>query len=78
MPKALVTYSTHAYGRIKERGISVQLVELALAKPDRVFIGSQGNPIAERTFQAGTIRVVYVDRLDSAGRHRHVITVMWK
>jgi len=45
---------------------------------DAASIGSQGNPIAERTFNSGTIRVVYIDRLDPDGWHRHVMTVMWR
>jgi hypothetical protein len=78
MPNALVTYSTHAIRRMHERGIQERFVELTLATPDRVFIGAQSHPIAEKTFRSGRIRVVYIDRLDPGGRHRHVITVMWK
>jgi len=63
---------------MQERKISQRHVELTLATPDRVVIGAQGNPIAERTFISGTIRVVYIDRLDPAGWHQHVITVMWR
>jgi Domain of unknown function (DUF4258) len=78
MPNALVTYSEHAMRRMQERGIPQRQGELTLANPDRVFIGVQGKPIAERMFNSGTIRVVYIDRLDPAGWHRHVITVMWR
>jgi hypothetical protein len=78
MPKPLVTYSAQAIRRMQERGILQRLVELALARPDRTFIGMQGNSISEKVFKSGTIRVVYIDRLDFAGRQRHVITVMWK
>ena len=78
MPNALMTYSAHAIRRMYVRGIPERFVELTLATPDRVFIGAQSQPIAEKAFRSGTIRVVYVDRLDPHGRHRHVITVMWK
>jgi hypothetical protein len=78
MPNALMTFSAHAIRRKYQRGIPKRFVELTLAIPDRVFIGAQGHPIAEKAFKYGTIRVVYVDRLDPGGRPRHVVTVMWK
>jgi hypothetical protein len=63
---------------MREREIEQLLVELTLARPDRVFADAEGKPVAERTFRSGTMRVVYIDRLDSGGWHRHVITVMWR
>jgi hypothetical protein len=63
---------------MQEREIPRLYVERTLAKPDRVYLGAQGNPIAERVFRSGTIRVVFLDRTDATGMHRHVITVMWK
>jgi hypothetical protein len=78
MPRVLVTYSAHALRRMRERGIPQRFVEQTLAAPDRMFIGVQGHPMAEGAFGFGTMRVVFVDRLDSGGRQRHVITVMWR
>lgn len=78
MQSAFVTFSAHAMRRMHERGIALRYAELTLTNPDRVFTGAQGNPIAEKVFKSGTMRVVYIDRLDREGRHRHVITVMWK
>jgi hypothetical protein len=63
---------------MRERGIARRLVQLNLRQPDRVYIGAQGNLVAEKPFSSGTIRVVYVDRIEPAGRCRHAITVMWK
>lgn len=76
MPNVLVTYTEHALRRMREREVDQKHVELTLAKPHRVFADAEGKPVAERTFRFGTLRVVYVDRLDAGGRHRHVVTVM--
>lgn len=78
MPKVLVTYTEHAPRRMEEREIDQRLVELTLAQPDHVFADAEGKPVAERTFRSGRMRVVSIDRLDSGGWHRHVITVMWR
>jgi hypothetical protein len=61
---------------MQERGIPNMEVERALAKPDRAFLGAQGNPSAERAFRDERIRVVFSDRTEPAGVRRHVIPVM--
>jgi hypothetical protein len=78
MPNVLVTYTEHALTRMRERDIDQRLVEMTLAKPHRVFEDAEGKPIAERRFRSGTLRVVYVDRIDAVGWHRHVIAVIWR
>ena len=78
MPNVLVTYTEHAQIRMRERDIDQWLVELTLARPHRVLEDAEGKPIAERRFRSGTLRVVYVDRIDAGGWHRHVITVIWR
>jgi hypothetical protein len=64
---------------MRQRGVSAQQVEAVLARPDRTYLGAQGNMIAEKALGPGaTVRVVFIDRLDGQGQHTHVITVMWK
>jgi hypothetical protein len=78
MPHPHVTFSAHAEERMMARSISERHVLWALANPDRVIMGRQGNPISEKAIGRRTIPVVYVDRIGADGWHTHVKTVMWK
>jgi hypothetical protein len=79
VPPSLVTFSAHAMDRMRQRGISELQVLATLAKPDRMYLGSHGNPIAERTLgRTKVLRVVFVERASSDGRQTHVVTAMWK
>lgn len=79
MPHTLITYSIHARQRMKQRSVSEAAIATTLHNADHVYLGSHGNPIAERRFDDGRIlMVVFADLLGPQGEHTHIITAMWK
>ncbi|NJE08907.1 DUF4258 domain-containing protein [Thermococcus sp. M39] len=65
MNKENIVFIPHALERMKERGISKELVVEALANPDKVGEGYFGRKVAQKVIDGKLIRVIYEEHEDS-------------
>ncbi len=68
-----ILYTHHARHRILVRSITEEMVEKALSNPDRRGTGYQNRSLAWKTFENGTIKVVY----SKENKNYVIISVMW-
>lgn len=59
-----IKYIPHALERMKERGISRELVEEVLLSPDNTLEGYFGRKVAQKRINGKLIRVVYEEKED--------------
>ncbi len=54
-----VVYTSHALESIKERGISKEIIEKSIEKPDEIIMGKKGRKIAHKVINGKLLRVIY-------------------
>ena len=64
MNESNIVFISHALERIKERGISKDLVIEALTNPDKVEEGYFGRKVAQKVVDEKLIRVIYEEHED--------------
>ena len=76
---AAIGYHPHARARMRERRVSEEQVERAIANPSRRYPSTNppGRIVAEYDTAVGnTVRVVYVEIATSRGTEAYVLTVL--
>jgi len=73
-----IFFSKHALERMKERWISIDEVEFALAAPDVIRPGQPGTTVVERSLREGHTLRVFVKGGYLVGAKAIIITVAWK
>lgn len=73
-PVVRLVYTVHARQRMEIRGITDDMVRLALEMPDKEDTGYLARSLSYRRFPNGQIKVVYKEEQE----HIIVITVMWE
>ena len=58
----MIYYTRHARQRMILRGITEEMVEDALLKPDNVGLGYQGKSLIFKRFNKGIIKVVFIKK----------------
>lgn len=70
----MIYYTVHAKARMIFRGITEEMVENALLKPDRIGIGHHGRSLVFKKFSVGIIKVVFIKKKSSV----IIVSVIWE
>lgn len=70
----MIYYTQHARQRMILRGITEEMVEDALLKPDNVGLGYQGKSLIFKRFNKGIIKVVFIKKKNS----KVIVSVIWE
>ena len=70
----MIYYTGHAKERMILRGITEDMVRIALLKPDKIGVGYHSRNLAFKKFSQGIIKVVYVKKKVS----RIIVSVIWE
>ena len=71
----MIYYTDHARQRMILRGITREMVQSALLKPDQTGIGYQGKNLVFKKFDKGIIKVVFIKKRTS---HTLIVSVIWE